>query len=48
MEIKTILIEIYYKGNKLTKFKDEFGQEFVKIGNNTEVLYASFADAKRY
>lgn len=47
MEIKIILSEIYYKGNKLTKFEDEFGQEFVKIGNNMEVLYASFADAKR-
>lgn len=47
MEVKTILGEIIYKGNKLTKFKDEFGQEFVIIGNFTKRLYASFADAKR-
>lgn len=43
---KTILSEIFYKGNKLTKFEDEFGQEFVVIGNSTD-LYSSFADAKR-
>lgn len=46
MEKKTILSEVIYKGNKLTKFEDEFGQEFVVVGN-TERLYASFADAKR-
>lgn len=46
MEKKTILSEIFYKGNKLTKFEDEFGQEFVVIGNSTD-LYSSFADAKR-
>ena len=47
MKVKTILSEIIYKGNKLTKFEDEFGQEFVVIGNFTSRLYASFADAKR-
>lgn len=46
MEKKTILSEVIYKGNKLTKFEDEFGQEFVVVGN-TERLYTSFADAKR-
>ena len=35
------------QGKVLTKFEDEFGQEFVMTGKLPKVLYASFADAKR-
>ena len=47
MKVKTILKEVIYKDNKLTKFEDEFGQEFVIINNFIKRLYTSFADAKR-
>ena len=47
MEIKSVIKRVYYKGKVLTKFEDEFGQEFVMTGKLPKVLYASFADAKR-
>lgn len=44
---KNIIKEVVYKGHTITKFEDEFHQEFVIIDNNETKLYDNIADAKR-
>lgn len=47
MEIKNVIKEVCYKGHVITKFEDEFKQEFVIIDNDKSKPYASIEDAKR-
>lgn len=46
-KISKILKEVKYKGHTITKFEDEFQQEFVIIDGDESKDYASIADAKR-
>lgn len=46
-DICKILKEVKYKGHTITKFEDEFMQDFTMIDNDLTKLYDSIEDAKR-